>query len=199
MIKSVYEGKFIEFKVRETDDYRYEFMHESRCDGHIVSVLPVHIDKGMLVRKEYTPCWGDDLYISSITGGWEIARHLTPVDTVIEELREEAGIVLHNEDHIFTLGTCRGSKASDTVYHLFLVDLSNDDYDEVDITTDGSFLEGKAHNEWMPTGLGLEPHDALEQCEWLANGCDPMLYVTYTRWLKGHLHKKAERGDYILG
>lgn len=191
----LHKGKFVQLKQREGDGYKYEFVHESRCDGNIVAILPVSYDRGMLVRHEFTPCWGDGLNISSITGGWEKDKHETPIDTVIEELREEAGIVLKDEGCIFSLGTCRGTKSSDTLYHLFVVDLTEEwDWDVVEIETDGSVLEGKAHNEWMPTPFSETNTDT--DSPWLAGGQDPMLYVMYTRWLIGGLHKEASRDDY---
>jgi hypothetical protein len=190
----LHKGKFVELKQREGEGYKYEFLHESRCGGHIVAILPVSFDRGMLVRQEFTPCWGDDLNISAITGGWEKDKHETPFDTVIEELREEAGIVLKDEACIMSLGTCRGTKSTDTLYHLFLVDLSNeDDWDEVEIETDGSVLEGKAHNEWMPTPGS---NDVNDDSPWLAGGQDPMLYVMYTRWMVAGLHREVSRKDY---
>lgn len=191
----LHEGKFIQLRKKEREGHVYEYMHESRCDGNIVAILPVHMERGMLVRKEITPCW-DEENINSITGGWEKDRHETPIDTVIEELREEAGIILHDETAIMTLGTCRGSKACDTLYHLFLVDLSNNEYDQVEPESDGSFLESKESVEWMPTGIGMEPEDKVEECRWLSVANDPLLYVMYTRWLTGFLHKPITREDY---
>jgi hypothetical protein len=141
------------------------------------------MDRGMLVRHEYTPCWSEEgLHISSITGGWEKDKHRTPIQTVVEELREEAGIVLHDDCDIKSLGECRGTKSSDTIYHLFLVDLSDDNFDEIEIETDGSILEGKAHNEWVSMG-GAASEDMNP--DWIWNGADPMLYVMYTRWMMG--------------
>lgn len=186
--KTLHKGKFVELKLRETDEYKYEYLHESRCGGTIVAVLPVKFDENgmnMMVRYEFTPCWGDGLHVSSITGGFEKDKHDTIIDTVIEELREEAGIKLNNELKIKSLGTCRGTKSSDTLYHLYLVDLSDDSaWEEVEIETDGSALEGKAHNEWITNS-----EDTL-----FDDGVDPLLYVMYTRWSKGKA-KPVNRKD----
>ena len=196
---SIEKGKFAEFRVRETEDYRYEYFHEHRCDGNIVSILPVSFTKKiMLLRFEFTPAWGDGLHISSITGGWEKARHQTPIDTVIEEMEEEAGFVITNEDSIYTLGTCRGTKSSDTLYHIFMVDMDDPSIGITDITTDGSFLEGQAHNEWVSLGIP-DTHlrtNVSDRCSWLMEGADPLLYVAYTRITTAMNFVKANRSDY---
>lgn len=190
-VQSLYKGKFVELKCKKEKEYNYEYLHEHRCNGEIVAILPYHLDRGILVRHEFTPCWGNELYISSITGGWEKDKHETPIDTVLEELQEEAGIILHDENNIFTLGTCRGTKSSDTLYHLFLVDLTLDDFGEIDIETDGSYLEGKAHNEWQKATF-----DKNEIPQWLKEGSDPILYTMYTRWMLGFMEKPISRKNY---
>jgi hypothetical protein len=182
--KILHKGKFVELKLREEDDYKYEFLHESRCDGNIVAILPVHKDNGYLVRHEFTPCWGEGLNVSSITGGWEKDRHPTPIDTVLEELREEAGIVLNDETAIKSLGTCRGTKSSDTLYHLFIVELEDGNYDEVPIEGDGGSLEARAHNQWYKTAY-----------KFVANGVDPMLFVIYAR-MQMLLDEEVNRDSY---
>jgi len=187
--EDLHKGKFVTLKQMNTKDFNYEYLHEHRCDGNIVSILPVSYDEGLLLRHEYTPCWGDDLCLSSITGGWEKDKHETPIDTVIEELEEEAGIVLHDERRIMTLGTCRGTKSSDTLYHLFLVDLTHDypapkPFSQVTPTTDGGYLEGQAHCEWVRGD------------SWIEKAVDPMLFVMYTRWQVAQLQKEARRSDY---
>ena len=182
--KTLHKGKFVELKLREEDDYKYEFLHESRCDGNIVAVLPVHKEKGFLVRHEFTPCWGEGLNVSSITGGWEKDRHETPIDTVLEELREEAGIVLHDENAIRSLGVCRGTKSSDTLYHLFTVELADGTYDEVEIEGDGGSLEARAHNQWYKTSY-----------KFIDNGMDPLLFVMYAR-IQLLMDRKIDRNSY---
>ena len=193
-IKTLHEGRFVSLVEYKTDNYAYEVTHEHRCGGHIVAVLPFHPDNGMLVRHEFTACWDTQgLNISSITGGWERHKHETPLDTAIEELREEAGIIPLHEGQIMNLGTCRGAKSSDNLYHLFAADLS-DGYDEVEIEGDGSYLESLAHNEWMDHGLG---EDSLDHLQWFNEGVDPLLYVMYTRFRFAIENLSvADRADY---
>lgn len=156
--KSLYCGKFLELKVIETPDYSYEYMHQTRGDGRIVAVLPFHKTRGIIVRKELTPSWGrgmtlwtpDRLHLNSITGGVE---HKTPVETALHELEEEAGIVLHTpEKHLLPLGTTFVSKAADTEAYLFAVELVDGCFDEVDMKTDGSYLEQNETYTWVDNG-----------------------------------------------
>ena len=193
-VETLHKGKFVSLMLHDNPKFKYEFTHEHRCGGHIVAVLPIHPDRGMLVRHEFTSCWDlEKLNLSSITGGWEQSRHPTPIDTVIEELREEAGIILNDEDQIMSLGTCRGAKSSDNMYHLFAADLSSG-FSEVDIETDGSHLESLAHNEWMPHGLQM---DSLNGVQWFDEGVDPLLYVLYTRFRFNIENLRvASRSDY---
>lgn len=199
----LFNGKYLSLKTRSDDagNYTQEFVHESRCAGEIVSILPVHRDRGMLVKHEFTPAWGEGTQIASITGGFQREKHDTPIDAVIEEMREEAGIVIHNEEIIKTLGTVRGSKAMDSLYHLFLVDLTTEEYSQATIETDGSFMERQGSVQWMPepvgAGLQFDPEGAVATCEWLASADDPLLYTMYVRWMIGFLHRPITRDDYL--
>jgi len=190
----LYRGSHTELRVRRGEHVKgYEYIHEHRCNGHIVAILPIHYEHGMLIRKELTPCWGEDgPFINSITGGWEKDLHDTPIDTVIAELREETGIVLGTENAIKTLGTVRAGKSSDSVYHLFLVDLSDDDYEELEPEPD-SELEKHEYCEWQR----LDSPELMtpDNAPWIWEASDPMLFVMYTRWIMG-LAGDVSREDY---
>lgn len=146
----------------------YVFSHEKRCDGKIVSILPYRYindnDIEILVRKEFTPCWKtDELVISSITGGVE--KDLGPAKTAVHELEEEAGYTI-DESELEFLGTSFGAKSSDTVYHLYTVDLTGKE-------------QGKPTTE--------DPQELHSFCYWttdfneLKKAGDPMLSVLYLR------------------
>lgn len=167
------EGNFLSLEKIVADDYEYEYVHESRCDGNIVAVL-VTKNNEMLIRKETTPCWGKGPHINSLTGGWEQDKHSTPIDTVIAELREEAGIILNDESIIKFLGTCNGTKSCDTVYHLFTVDLSDPAvWEQVEPEPD-DWLEDKESSEWVPLDSS-----SLEKSN------DPILYVLWHKAILG--------------
>ena len=143
----------------------YVYLHESRCDGKIIVLFPFRSKpNGMeyLLRKEVTPCWSMKQIISSITGGYEKSKGIK--GTAVMELEEEAGYEI-TEDDLIGLGTCRGTKSCDTVYHLFAVDLTGKEK-TTDAKGDGSELEAKAECVWLKN---------LDECE------DPMAYVACMR------------------
>ena len=99
----------------------YIYSHETRCNGNIVAVLLYNEEGKYGVRSEKTPCWGGQAQLSSLTGGVE--KGDTPASAVVKELLEESGYICKESD-LEVLGTCRGTKSSDTLYHLFALDVS---------------------------------------------------------------------------
>lgn len=152
----------------EKDIYGYIYSHESRCNGEIVAILPWRINNNNLnklefmLRNEVTPCWHEeDPQISSITGGVEDGN----IGKTIEmELLEEAGYVA-NRDEFLKLGTCRGSKSSDTIYHLFAINCTKRTRQAA--SGDGSKLEEKAECFWASS---------------IGKAVDPLVYVLHHRF-----------------
>lgn len=152
----------------------YYYSHEKRCNGIIVAILPyklnVHSDSKepyrYLLRYELTPCWDvDNNIVSSITGGFE---HETPEDTAVEEMREEAGYDIEKNE-LESLGTCYGTKSTDTVYHLYAVDLHGKERYEAE--GDGSYLESQAHCFWARD---------------IEEAMDPILFTLYHKLVTRH-------------
>ncbi len=142
----------------------YDYLHEDRCDGKIVVILPFRTEdykREYLIRDEITPCWGMKSSISSITGGVE---HDDPRETAVMEINEEAGYEIKKEDLIL-LDTSRGTKSSDSVYYIYTVDLTGKEKTG-DAKGDGSSLEKLATCFWSDT---------------IENAVDPMVYVAYYR------------------
>ena len=147
----------------------YVYSHETRCKGQIVSVLPFRMNPmaprvlEILIRKEVTPCWHPTKpMISSITGGCEDGS--TPAEDACREIEEEAGYKVSPE-MLIPLGTMFGVKSSDTIYHLFTVDLTG--AEKVgDGSGDGSELEALAMCEWSSGPMGAQ---------------DPFVYSIWTR------------------
>jgi 8-oxo-dGTP pyrophosphatase MutT (NUDIX family) len=151
-IKSIHEGEWVSLREVVAPDMGingYQYLHETRCNGSIVVVLPYRKTWGApvqyLLRSEVTPCWDvSNQSLSGLTGGVDEGH--TPLQTAKIELLEEAGYEAEEEDFI-TLGTCRGTKSTDTIYHIFAIDLS-----EVEKTGeaegDGSQLEAEATCIW---------------------------------------------------
>ena len=149
-IKVLHDNQWLslcEMKDPEHDVDGYVFSHETRCGGHIVSILPYRLEGGrreVLLREEVTPCWSvDKKILSSITGGVDLGDG--PTETAVRELREEAGYEITSQE-LRPLGTTFGVKSSDTVYHLFAVDLTWKKRKPA--SGDGSALEAKASCIW---------------------------------------------------
>jgi 8-oxo-dGTP pyrophosphatase MutT (NUDIX family) len=176
MINTLFQNQWLSLKevVAPPNIKGYVFSHETRSNGSIVSILPYRELNGktqFLLRKEITPCWDDEEpNFSSITGGIEDISQKR--QTVINEIKEEAGYEVSKQDLMF-LGTCRGSKSSDTTYYLYSVDLS--DKKQGDAVGDGSELE------------------RLGSCVWfddISESVDSLSYVSFYR-LNARLKEKS--------
>ena len=175
MIKKLFGNKWLELRELILPDQGvkgYTFSHETRCSGHIVTILPYKTDSDgnlteIMVRREVTPCWEMKPVMSSITGGVEKDDdgELDPLGTAALELREEAGLNV-DQSKIESLGTCYGVKSSDTVYHLYATDASNAPKQKAE--GDGSRLEKLAWCEWA------KPKD-------LKDAMDPLLAMLFIK------------------
>lgn len=142
----------------------YVYSHETRCSGIIIALLPYLLEGHnyqYLLRKELTPCWSmTKKMVSTITGGFED----DVMQDAVRELREEAGYTIE-EDELIDLGTCFGTKSSDTLYHLFSVDLTL--HRQGKVTGDGSQLEKEASVFWGFAADVLESPDPLASAMFL--------------------------------
>lgn len=167
MIETLCDGQWLSLRKivdPENDVNGYEFIHESRCQGKIISILPFKKNEDeshstklqILFRKEVTPCWIiNKQVLSSITGGFEGGD---PRDTAILELKEEAGYIAEQHE-LISLGTCFGPKCADTVYYLYSINLTGKQ--QFEATGDGSELERKAHCEWSQINNIVNSKDPL--------------------------------------
>lgn len=141
-------NKWISLKRLNSDDPAVDgsvYSHETRCDGQVISVLPYRkTDTGheFLLRREVTGPWGSAPQLSTITGGYE---GRDPRDTAVKEVLEEAGYQVQVDD-LIELGTCFAAKSSDTINHLYAVDLTGKSRGEAD--GDGSAAEEEATTVW---------------------------------------------------
>jgi 8-oxo-dGTP pyrophosphatase MutT (NUDIX family) len=158
---------------REKGIHGYYYLHEDRCNGKIVAILPYRFKNDKiqyLLRNEYTPCWNTkEKVISSITGG--VDTGVSIIDTCINELLEEAGYLANENDFIY-LGKMKGTKSCDTNYYLYTIDLT--DNNSLDAMGDGSELEKQSYCFW-----GDIIDDSL----------DPFVYALYFR-LNKYLKEK---------
>lgn len=165
--KTLYHNRWLSLK--EIDGY--VFSHEERCEGHIVAVLPFRYNDGhdareFLIRDEWNIAWGG-INVASITGGMDHGDE-TPETCAVRETEEEAGYIVPDHEYqkrVIDLGMMRGAKSSDTVYHLFAIDVTGLDRGEA--KGDGSADELKSSCRWSP-GIPNETQD-------------PFLYALFQR------------------
>lgn len=129
----------------------YVYSHETRCKGKILAVLGVRYDpevgeREYLIREEVTPCWGLKPELSALTGGWE---GVDIIADAVKELEEEAGYKV-DRSSLKTLGTCFGTKSTDTTFYLYTVDLSGLERGEA--LGDGSKQDSEGEAHWMTYG-----------------------------------------------
>ena len=149
MIETLHENEWLSLKQvvdPENGVGGYVYSHETRCKGRIIAVLPYRFRaEGIeyLLRREITPCWGMDHNYSALTGGVEESG---PLATAIAELNEEAGYHA-NPPEMISLGISFGTKSTDTIYHLYAVDVSSKTPGEA--AGDGSKLDSEGTTEWF--------------------------------------------------
>jgi 8-oxo-dGTP pyrophosphatase MutT (NUDIX family) len=141
--KVVYQDEWISI----IDRNGYKFLHEQRCNGQIVAILPVRdSDNGIefLLRKEICPPHGDESQLCCLTGGYD-DDSISVDDTMVKELKEEAGYEV-STSKLVSLDWVYNSKAADTKVHLYTIDLTG--VEQGIATTDGTELEKLASAEW---------------------------------------------------
>lgn len=123
----------------------YTYMHHNVANGKTVAVLPFReTDEGyeFLLMREIRPMFSSAHMKCSLTG---IDDEATPEDTAVKEIREEAGFEVTKDD-LISLGTSLESKASDTIYHIYAVDVTG--LEQLEATKDGGALEKHASYIW---------------------------------------------------
>lgn len=134
----LFDNEWLQLKKLSSDDdpqtiKGYVYSHEKRCNGQIIVIVPYRILEKedqkylqFLLRLEDTPCWSKERFPQvipcSFTGG--VDNGSNPVDTTVKELMEESGYEIKPEE-LISLGTCKGTKSTDTTYYIFSCDLSN--------------------------------------------------------------------------
>ena len=164
--------QLIELKDPERGIDGYVISHEKRCNGQIVAILPSRIHEApgyaheYLIRHEVCPPWGPDPIACAITGGMDHEGE-APRDVAARELFEEAGYRV--KPSMFTpLGFSRGTKSTDTIFHLFHVELTGLKPEKA--PGDGSRLEAEAWCAWQERDIGLIM-DPLVSAMWTRLHC----------------------------
>ena len=142
-IKTLFKSDWLSLK--KLDDW-YEYTHGEKSNGQGIAVLIYREDnvKSIVGRYENTPCHFDGLTLSSLTG--MVEKDMSPIDTAVKEIYEEAGIVCTKEE-LISLGTARTSKASDSIMHLYLLNAKNRPIGKS--TSDGTKGEDDAYCKWV--------------------------------------------------
>jgi 8-oxo-dGTP pyrophosphatase MutT (NUDIX family) len=109
----------------------------------------------------------------SLTGSIDPHEKLTPLDTAVRELAEEAGVVV-NKSKLTYLGSVFTYKACTKATYLFLANIAGCEW--VDALGDGSETEANAYVKWHSLEELLESKDSL-------------LLATYARSVK-HFNKE---------
>jgi 8-oxo-dGTP pyrophosphatase MutT (NUDIX family) len=154
----LFENPFLQ--LRNTPD-GYTYVHEIRCEGQIVALLPFRckMDKSgleYLARREVCPAHGREPELYSITGGKE--AELTLEATACRELLEEGGFTI-TRNELIPLGIVKPSKAMDTLASLFAVDVTGKEQTEPQ--GDGSYFEQGSSVEWVGYEEGVSIEDPL--------------------------------------
>jgi len=156
-----------EMKVPRIGINGYVFSHEVRCRGKIVAVLPFRRypdgSVEVLLRTEIVPPWSLSPQPCAVTGGCDHEGE-APIAVGLRELKEEAGYSLNR---LMGLGTCRGTKSTDTTYYLFAADVSGVVPGKAE--GDGSALEASGGTKWSTQPEGCN---------------DPLVGIMYARLLR---------------
>jgi len=162
MDETLVTTKWLEIRTTKDPEFGihgYQYAHKVRSNGQDVAIIPVRSTPNgleILLRKELTPAWKPLGYkVNAITGG--IDEGMTPKQAAIQEIKQEAGYTVKESDLEY-LGMIFISKAEDTVYHLFAVDLT--DIEQGDVEPDGG-LEEKESCFWASANMNYKIDDAL--------------------------------------
>lgn len=163
--KVLYKNEWVSLMMVNRGKEDYVYSHETRCNGNIIAVIPYRrVGKDgweYAIRQENVPAWGTTKHMTALTGG--VDKGDTPKSTAIKELMEEAGIGCKESD-LESLGTCNGTKSTDTTYHLFAIDVS-----KAGVTTKEPTEKGTGEMVWMyPDKIKKEV-------------TDPIFYVMFCR------------------
>ncbi len=146
--KVLWENEWL--RVKERDGWYTYYSQVKGNEG--VAILGFNsLNNHVLVRYEHTPCHGDGLRMTSLTGMRDKPGESRKA-TAIRELREESGYVV-KERSLLSLGSVYCSKASDYKLYLFAVDLLG--HTQGPIIGDGTRGEKDATVEWVPANVAL--------------------------------------------
>lgn len=146
----LYTSRWNEIRLK---DGWYEYVHSPWSKGIGVAVLayrksPKTGNTEYLGRYELTPSHSDEIKLCSITGGYDNSDEFTILGCALNELEEEGGYKAPTKA-VTPLGTVYPSKGSDTVQHLFAVDIDYPGVESVEPVGDGTRGEEGSYVKWV--------------------------------------------------
>jgi len=160
----LWQGKFI--KVVSPKEHPYEAVLEK--DGVIIMPL---LNGKIGIRKEFCPPYfikdesGEKLYYTVISG--QIDEGEDVASTITKEMKEEAGIAIHDFNMIFFKGHIPVAKITASRTNVAILEVI--DYDVVAITGDGTEYEAASKTLWV-TEEELEEIIKLKNTDFLLIG-----------------------------
>lgn len=147
--KVLYSSHWHEIRLK---DGWYEYTHSPWMNGVGVAVLAYKKGEGdeihYLGRYEVTPCHSPEPKLCAITGGYDNADKFTILGCALNELVEEGGYDAPTEA-VIPLGQMHHHKGSDTIIHMFAVDLGHEGVRKVEATGDGTRGEEGSYVKWV--------------------------------------------------
>jgi hypothetical protein len=142
------------------------YSHAKWINGIAVAILGfrrIHSGKDYfqyLGRYENIPTRSSEPILCSITGGYDNGHKYSLLQCALNELREEGGYDAPDEA-VMDLGQVFPSKSSDTIQHLFAVDLDHSGVTMCHATTDGTRGEFGSYAKWISEDDMVDSSDPL--------------------------------------
>lgn len=165
MSELLFKNEWLE--VRKKDYYIY--IHYPDGNGQGVLILPYRKENGQyrflgvnevcLAHEEFP-----ELY--AVGGG--MLPSGDALESAVKEMKEETGYTIEKE-RFASLGTCYLSKSCDTIMHLFCVEITEDDIQDLSNLGDGTIGEENISPVWVDE-------------EELIYNRNPLFHVMLLRW-----------------
>jgi hypothetical protein len=161
-IKTLFENKWINVIEKTTENNgKYIYSAHPWCNSIGVAVLGYmnifHV-LHVLGRYEICPAHSDEVELCALTGGYDNSNKYTVVQCALNELREEGGYIV-TEDQMIYLGSVKPSKSSDLIIDLFAVDLNN--IKRQNAESDGTLGEVGSYCNWISGKEAIKSKDPL--------------------------------------